>query len=139
MIKEDEEYKSAYREGYCDAKKAVWDWLSSEDIQPVTPQSKSEDIAKAFQFGLAIGFGERYDELDRVINEIKKVITPLPKGHGDLFDKAEILRFLKCPKYENCDWKNCFDCNESRCINLNNVNELIPIIKADKEESEGEE
>lgn len=45
-------------------------------LQPVTPQSKSEDIAKAFQMGLAIGFGERYDELDRVIDEIKKVITP---------------------------------------------------------------
>ena len=40
------------------------------------PQSKSEDIAKAFQMGLAIGFGERYDELDRVIDEIKKVIAP---------------------------------------------------------------
>lgn len=39
------------------------------------PQSKSEDIAKAFQMGLAIGFGERYDELDRVIDEIKKVIA----------------------------------------------------------------
>lgn len=57
---------------------------------------------------------------------------PLPKGHGDLFDKAEILRFLKCPKYEKCDWKNCFDCNESCCINLNNIYDLVPIIKADK-------
>jgi len=38
-------------------------------------QSKSEDIAKAFQMGLAIGFGERHDELDRVIDEIKKVIN----------------------------------------------------------------
>ena len=45
-------------------------------LQPVTPESRSEDIAKAFQMGLAIGFGERYDELDRVIDEIKKVITP---------------------------------------------------------------
>ena len=59
--------------------------------------------------------------------------TPLPKGHGELFDKTEILRFLKCPNYENCDWKNCFDCNESRCINLNNVNDLVPIIEADSE------
>lgn len=59
--------------------------------------------------------------------------TPLPKGHRDLFDKTEILRFLKCPKYENCDWKNCFDCNQSRCINLNNVNELEPLIEADTE------
>ena len=64
--------------------------------------------------------------------------TPLPKGHRDLFDKTEILRFLKCPKYENCDWKNCFDCNESRCINLNNVNDLVPIILADREQESEE-
>jgi len=56
---------------------------TSEDLQriikalpPVNPQQKSEDIAKAFQFGLALGFGKRYDEMDRVIDEIKKVITP---------------------------------------------------------------
>lgn len=74
----------------------------------------------------------------RMIDDVDIAIangTPLPK-HGDLFDKDEILRFLKCPKYETCDWKNCFDCNESRCINLNNVNDLVPIIKANKEESE---
>lgn len=45
-------------------------------LQPVTPQSNPEDIAKAFQMGLAIGFGERYDEMDRIIDEIKKLITP---------------------------------------------------------------
>lgn len=61
---------------------------------------------------------------------------PLPKGHGDLFDRAEILRFLRCPEYENCDWKDCFDCNESRCINLNNINDLVPIIPANTSESE---
>ena len=64
--------------------------------------------------------------------------TPLPKGHGDIFDKAEILRFLKCPEYETCDWRNCSDCNRSRCINLNNVNDLVPIIKADTESKEGQ-
>ena len=47
------------------------------------PQSKSEDIAKAFQIGLAIGFGERYDELDRVIDELKKIITPQKKNEVD--------------------------------------------------------
>lgn len=51
-------------------------------LPPVTPQQKYEDIAKAFQFGLAFGFGKRYDEMDRVIDEIKKVVTPQPKtGH----------------------------------------------------------
>lgn len=71
-------------------------------------------------------------------NRVRKG-TPLPKGHGELFDKTEILRFLKCPKYENCEWKNCFDCNESRCINLNNVNDLVPIIEADRLEKEDNE
>ena len=68
-----------------------------------------------------------YDICERIKNG-----TVLPKGYEKLFDEAEILRFLKCPKYENCDWKNCFDCNESRCINLNNVNDLVPIIEDKK-------
>lgn len=53
-------------------------------LQPVTPRSDSEDIAKAFQLGLAIGFGERYDELDKVIDEIKKLITPQSKIEVDI-------------------------------------------------------
>ena len=48
--------------------------LSAQNVPSVTPQPKYEDIAKAFQFGLAIGFGKKYDEMDRVIDEIKKVI-----------------------------------------------------------------
>jgi hypothetical protein len=39
-------------------------------------RNECEDIAKAFQFGLALGFGKKYDEMDRVIDEIKKVIKP---------------------------------------------------------------
>jgi hypothetical protein len=46
------------------------------DLPPVNPQPKYEDIVKAFQFGLAFGFGEKYDEMDEVIDKIKKVITP---------------------------------------------------------------
>lgn len=58
------------------------------------------------------------------------------QGHEDALKKTKekILEFLKCPEYENCDWKNCFDCNKSRCIDLNNVNHLMPIIEADKKE-----
>lgn len=63
--------------------------------------------------------------------------TPLPGGCGRLFSETEILKFLKCPKYESCDWKICLDCNESRCINLNNVNDLVPIVETDKGGSEG--
>ena len=50
-------------------------------------QPKYEDIAKAFQFGVAFGFGKRYDEMDRVIEEIKKVITPQSK-----MDLSELKR-----------------------------------------------
>lgn len=57
--------------------------------------------------------------------------TPLPEGHGDLIDKNDILSFLKCPKYENCDWKNCSECNQRLCIRLNNVNDFVPIIEAE--------
>ena len=74
------------------------------------------------------------DEMQKKVDRAIQRGTPLPKGHGDLFDKIEILRFLKCPDYENCDWKNCFDCNKSCCINLNNVNGLVPILAADKTE-----
>ena len=70
-----------------------------------------------------------------LISAIRHGIS-LPKGHGRLIDENEILRFLKCPKYESCDWKNCFDCNDSRCINLNNINDLASIIEAESENTE---
>lgn len=50
-----------------------------EALPPVTPQCKSEDVAKAFQLGLAFGFGEKYDEMDKVMEEVKKAVTPQPK------------------------------------------------------------
>lgn len=49
-----------------------------KSLPPVTSQQKYEDIAKAFQFGMALGFGEKHDEMDRVIEEVRKVITPQP-------------------------------------------------------------
>ena len=55
----------------------------------------------------------------------------LPEGHGKLYDENEILEFLKCPEYEKCDWKNCSECNKLRCINLNSIKRLTPIMKAD--------
>ncbi len=44
-------------------------------LPPVTPQVKSEDIAKAFQLGMAMGFAEKYNSMDRVIEELKKTIA----------------------------------------------------------------
>jgi len=80
-------------------------WQMRDDIRalsPVAPQPKYEDIAKAdiakaFQFGVAFGFGKRYDELDRVIEEIKKVITPQPKtGHWIGRDASGTNFYGKC-------------------------------------------
>lgn len=88
---------------------------------------------------------DKYAEIKRGINHFSLMAyairkgTPLPKGHGRLIDENEILRFLKCPEYETCDWKNCFDCNKSRCINLNNVNRLASIIEADKKGEDRDE
>jgi hypothetical protein len=50
-----------------------------EAIRNGTPLQSCEDVAKAFQIGIAFGFGKRYDEMDKVIDEIKRVITPLDK------------------------------------------------------------
>lgn len=36
----------------------------------------NEDIVKAFQMGIAFGFGQKYDEMDKVIEEIKKAVAP---------------------------------------------------------------
>lgn len=41
--------------------------------------STVKDIAIAFQFGIVMGFGEKYDEMDKIMEEVKKVITPKPK------------------------------------------------------------
>lgn len=49
-----------------------------ENLPPVTPQMKDEDVAKAFQFGLALGFGEKHDEMDAIMEAIKAV-TPQAK------------------------------------------------------------
>lgn len=40
---------------------------------------KYEDITTAFQFGMALGFAKKYDEIDKVIEEVKKVVTPQQK------------------------------------------------------------
>lgn len=61
------------------------------ELPPVTPQPKHEDIAKAFQLGLAFGFGEKHDEMDKMIDEIKKAVTP-----QQILDKIrdEILEYI---------------------------------------------
>ena len=58
----------------------IMDWLEQEPcentISKQTVPPISEDIAKAFQFGMAIGFAERYDAMDKVIEKLKTIATP---------------------------------------------------------------
>ena len=83
-----------------------------EALPPVTPQPKYEYIAKAFQFGMALGFGEKHGEMDRIIDEIKKVITPQQKTghweHGKEISKEYRGRILVNITY--ADW-HCSNCN----------------------------
>ncbi len=90
-----------------------------EALPSVQPQPKYEDIAKAFQFGLAFGFGEKYNEMDKVIDELKKVITPQPKmGHWEFVHPlqeddggAYMCSECKVGYLENCgDWIYCPNC-----------------------------
>ena len=73
-------------------------------LPPVTPQQKYEDIAKAFQFGMALGFGEKYDEMDRAIDEIKKVITPQSKTgcKGCIYEKTGNNSTYPCSHCGRC-------------------------------------
>ena len=71
-----------------------------------------EDVAKAFQFGLALGFGESHDEMDKVIDEIKKVITPQTKtGHWIIYD----VHGHKACKCSECDKDVGYPCNYKYC------------------------
>ena len=70
-------------------------------LPPVTPKCKSEDVAIAFQLGLAFGFGEKYDEMDKLMEEVKKAVTPKPKM-GRWIDKDGISDFMYC---SNCGGK----------------------------------
>lgn len=77
-------------------------------MPPVTPQQSCEDIAKAFQLGMALGFGEKYDEMDKVMEEVKKPVTPQPKtGHWVRW--YEIIEKEYCTIHEpHC---KCSECN----------------------------
>ena len=54
--------------------------------------------------------------------------TPLPKGHGDLIDRKELLE----NKYEI----DSMYCEYDEVVNVDDIKDATPIIEADKAESE---
>jgi hypothetical protein len=88
-----------------------------EAIKNGTPLQSCEDVAKAFQIGIAFGFGEKHDEMNKVIDEIKKVITPQPKtSHwislDDFRGKYNENGFMcsECNKHSDYEENFCPNC-----------------------------
>ena len=48
------------------------------------------DVTTAFQFGVDMGLAKKYDEMDSVMEEVKKVITPQPKTGQWIEDKCSV-------------------------------------------------
>lgn len=48
----------------------------SEGVPEEVISLDGENIALAFQLGIAFGFAKRYDEMDKIIEEIKKAVAP---------------------------------------------------------------
>ena len=82
-----------------------------------------------------------YTSLDEV--ESMKAIAngiPLPKGHGDLVDKDELLKYGSCPI--DCERKDCpFEENDYkflhckyRIYDIEDINDVPTIIEADRSE-----
>ena len=64
------------------------------DNEGIAPKS----ITTAFQFGIVMGFGKKYDEMDKVMDEIKKAVIPQSKtGHWIVHPKG-IYAHLVCDK-----------------------------------------
>lgn len=52
----------------------------AESAKPCDDEGTAvKSIATAFQFGMAMGFAKKYDEMDKVMEEVKKAVTPQPK------------------------------------------------------------
>ena len=57
--------------------------------------------------------------------------TPLPKGHGDLIDRNELLRH-----YDSTTYHNGIEERKIHFVQIGYVNDAPTIIEADKEEDE---
>lgn len=78
--------------------------IKALEQMPVTPQQSCEDIAKAFQFGMALGFAQKHDEIDKVMEEVKKAVTPQPKTGHWIYKQYD--------GYPECGNWHCSECDE---------------------------
>lgn len=93
-----------------------------EDMGLIEQEVSNGDIVKAFQIGLAFGFAKKYDEMDKIMEGVKKAATSKPKtghwikvsdGYGD---NAYICECSECKdtvwvyKDANRKWNFCPNC-----------------------------
>lgn len=80
--------------------------------------------------------------VDGITNPLKICIangTPLPKGHGKIID-ADKIEWYGCTTEADCPNKDraCKDCPDGECSKTQ-VDDIPPIIDADKAEGSGKE
>ena len=50
----------------------------------------------------------------------------------------DIKDFLRCEKIDRCDWLNCSECSQIKCISIRNLNDLIEWSKEKESEANAE-
>ena len=84
-----------------------------------------EDIAKAFQLGLAFGFGEKHDEMDKVMEEVKKAVTPQQKKGRWILTQRDKYVDICCSECGNTRIKRYAYGYTVDELNLNEVNDFL--------------
>lgn len=57
-----------------------------------------------------------YEHAEAVINKLP-IVEAIPI--------EDIKDFLRCEKINTCDWLNCSECSQMKCISIRNLNDLI--------------
>lgn len=94
----------------------------------------AKSIATAFQFGLAMGFVKKYDEMDKVMEEVKKAIKSEPKIGYWILKEVRKEKSLVCSECRSdlgsiCPTEYCSECG---C-------RMLGVIEEEKYTAESEE
>lgn len=75
----------------------------------------------------------KYQSIKEVGADFIRQGTVLPKGHGDLIERKELLSHTKCTyRYDCQSGSSCDKCSDN-CIEVRDVKNATTIIEADKE------
>lgn len=81
------------RQAVKDLRKKLAEYLDKKPCDDEDIMGKS--IATAFQFGMALGFGEKHDKMDRVMEEVKKAVTPEQQPCDDCISRQAVDELSK--------------------------------------------